>query len=461
MTRIAPLLALLLAAAPPPVVPELGSQAAGATISASDALDATARRVVVGRLAAEMRDRYVFPDIGARVAATLDAALAAGAYDGLVDPAMLARRLTADADAVAHDKHLRVRPTGGTGGTGADTEPRRAPPPRSEAGVVRADRLSGGIGYVEVIGFPPAAFFKRPIDAAMTALKGSRALIVDVRRNGGGEPESVAYLVSFLVARDRPINDIVSRTAGTGSFTRERYRSVATPVAFTDVPVYVLTGKDTFSGGEEFAYDVQALRRGTLVGEVTGGGANPTETVALGHGMEASIPTGRAENPVTHTNWEGTGVRPDLPVAAADALGAALSRAGQPAVAEIAAASRRQVFGDRRTPLAGSEAALRRLIAGFAGGTIDAAIAAPGYADTVRGQLPRLRSDVAPLGRLRSVRFLRPDQLGGDEYRLDFVGGKRTMALVVGADGRILAATSLKPVEQPSSRPGPPPAPPG
>jgi C-terminal processing protease CtpA/Prc len=126
--------------------------------------------------------------------------------------------------------------------------------------------------------------------------------------------------VSYLVRGDRPLSAIISRVPKTWQFTLQTFSSVSTPVSFADIPVYVLTSKETFSGGEDFAYTTQALKRGIIVGEVTGGGANPASPVDLGHGLIAIIPFGRSENPITKTNWEGRGVQPDFTVPAKDAL---------------------------------------------------------------------------------------------------------------------------------------------
>ena len=439
--RLATMLPFLLATSPvstdqtPPATSIMAAPAA--------ALDATARREVVAKFSDAMRDRYIFPELGDQVATKVRGALAAGEYDTFTSPAALAGRLSADAAAIAHDKHLNIWSI-------LEPRSRDAPPamPRAEAGVTRADKLAGNIGYIEVIGFPPAQFFKRAADTAMSSLAGSRALIIDVRRNGGGDPEAVAYLVSFLIPPGRPINDIVSRTEKTNTFTRQSYSSISTPVRFAGVPIYVLTSKNTFSGGEEFAYDVQALKRGTLIGEVTGGGANPTGPVDLGHGIVATIPFGRAENPVTKANWEGLGVRPDKSVAASGALRVALETEGHKPVAEIATASLKQVFGLRSTPLPGSEAAVRKLIAAYTGGEPDYSIMVPDFATATRAQLSQLRAQLAPLGQLRSIAFYRPDDLGGDEYKLSFENGARKMALVVGQDGKIIVASSVIPLEK-------------
>lgn len=404
--------------------------------------DAAARRDVVAKLGEALRARYVFPQVGERAAQTIERALAAGTYDSLADPAAFAARLSADLAAVAHDKHLRIFSTA----TRPPPPPGGAQMPRAEAGIVRADALRGGVGYVEIIGFPPQRLFKPVLDRAMGGLAGSRALIIDIRRNGGGSPDAVAYLVSFLVTPGRPINDIVTRVEKTNDFKRESFSSMPTPVRFAKVPVYVLTSKDTFSGGEEFAYDVQALKRGTLIGDVTGGGANPTGFVALGHDIAASIPFGRAENPVTKTNWEGRGVQPDVRVPAGDALAAALKRAGAKPAATVAAASLRQLFAPRATPLPGSEATLRRLIAGFAIGKPEYGDMIPPLADSTRAEVPRLQAQFSALGELRSVTFRGPDALGGDEYELHFANGNRLMALVLGPAGKVVALSSAIPL---------------
>ena len=413
-------------------------------------LDAAARQAVVAQLGAALRERYVFPEIGAQAAARIDAALAAGEYDSLAQPWAFAARLSADIEAIAHDKHLRVRAPGGPPPPPAEAQA-LGPPPKAEAGVVRADKLAGGVGYIEVTAFPPPPAFKPVLDRAMAGLAGSKALIIDVRRNGGGSPPAVAYLVSYLIAGDERvhINDIVGRVAGTTEFTRESAYSEPTPVSFAGVPVYVLTSAYTFSGGEEFAYDVKALKLATLVGEVTGGGANPTGGVPLPGGLQASIPFGRAENPVTGTNWEGHGVDPDVTVPAADALRVALERLGQAPVADIAAASTERVFSPRSTPLDGTEAALRSVIAGLAGGIPDYAAMTPPMADLTREQLPQLQAMFAQLGEIRSMTFREPFAMGGDAYDVAFAKGAMTMGVAIGPDGKIAGVGIMGPPRPP------------
>ena len=406
---------------------------------AAASFDAGARNDVVVNLGSALRQRYVFPDIGEQAAARIDAALAAGEYDSLADPAAFAARLDADVGAIAHDKHLRIN---------SMNAPPPPPPagavamPRAEAGVVRADKLAGGVGYIEVVGFPPPPVFKPVIDRAMSGLAGSEALIIDVRRNSGGSPESVAYLVSFLLPPDQRvhINDIVTRVPGTNEFTRQSSFSEPTPVSFAGRPVYVLTSIGTFSGGEEFAYDVKSLDRGVLIGEVTAGGANPTGPAQLGNGLIASIPWGRAENPVTKTNWEGRGVEPDVAVDAADALKVALERLGQDAAADIASASQQQVFALRAAPLPGTEAAVRSIVAGLTSGTPDYASMSPQFAEVTRQQLPQLQNLFRPLGEIKSMTYLGPGPGGGDAFDVAFANGALVVSVMLGPDGQIISS---------------------
>jgi Peptidase family S41/N-terminal domain of Peptidase_S41 in eukaryotic IRBP len=426
-----PLSAMAVTMQVPPAPP--GAPAPATTV------DGNVRRDVVAKLGDALRNDYIFPDVGEKAAEKISAALAAGQYDSLADPNAFAARLSADVAAVAHDKHLSVRSM-----SAPPPPPPTAPQamPRADAGITRADKLAGGVGYIEVIGFPPLPAFKPAADKAMLALKGSRALIIDARRNGGGSPDGVAYLVSFLVAPNHSIeiSDIVSRVPKTKDFDRKRFDSQPTPVSFAKIPVYVLTSKDTFSGGEEFAYDVQTHKLGKVVGEVTGGGAHPTGPADLGHGFVATIPFGRTENPVTKTNWEGRGVQPDISVPAQDAFKTALTRLGGKPAVDIASASPKQVFAPRSAPLPGTEAVARQFIAGLASGNPDYAAMTPEFAKFNREQLEMTRRMFSPLGELRSTRFEGAGMMGGDEYRASFAKGAMIVDVMLSPDGKIAGA---------------------
>lgn len=294
-------------------------------------IDSVVRAQVVEAAAKALTDRYIFPDLGMEMANKIRHQNAAHAYDSLTTGTDFSRQLTADLYSVGHDKHVHVDsedgrrqvrmgpgPDGpGPGGPGPQMRVIEGPPPA--AAVTEFRRLPGNIGYIRVDRMLPAQAHGNSIDTAMSALAGSKALIIDLRHNGGGDPMMVAYLCSYLFPAGAHIhlNDFVSRD---DPEPHASYTLPSVPGKTFAGDVYLLTSHFTFSGGEEMAYDLQALKRATVVGETTGGGANPGAPVLLPDNFSIFIPTGRSINPVTKTNWEGVGVRPDVSVPADQAL---------------------------------------------------------------------------------------------------------------------------------------------
>lgn len=286
--------------------------------------DAATRKAVIAELSSQLKANYVFPDVADKVATALAAKEAAGGYAQAKDSKAFAEALSNDLRAIGNDGHFAVgydpefRPAPANGVPDAATlEAMHQEIASRGFGIDSARRLPGNVGYLELRGFGPTAMVGPAISGAMTMLSGTDALILDLRRNGGGEPETVAYLMSHFFAQgdDRHLNDLYFRN---GDKTRQYWTIPNVGPRYTR-PVYVLTSGRTFSGGEECAYDFQTQKRAKIVGEKTGGGANPGDGYAIGKGYAAFIPNGRAINPITKTNWEHVGVTPDIAVPAADA----------------------------------------------------------------------------------------------------------------------------------------------
>ena len=405
-------------------------------------LDEANRRAVVEAAAKMLRERYVFPDVGDRSARAIESALGSGDYNGLDRPQAFAQRLTEDLRAVAKDKHLRVTAPGAPAGAPPPA------PPRAEGGVTRADVLDGNVGYIEVVGFPPPVAFKEPVDRAMAALQKTRALIVDVRRNGGGNPESVSLLVSYFLRSSEPvhINTFINRNPGTETFRSTDFFSQTTPFSYVGKPVYVLTSPRTFSGGEEFAYDMQVMDLAELVGETTGGGANPGGNVPLAAGLTMFVPGGRARNPITGTNWEGVGVMPDVAVSSENALKVALEHLGvSPTSVEIDSLSQSRVFEPRSTPQPGGEATIRRVSEELARGEPNYDLLSPQMADVTRRQLTALTQRLSSLGPVESVTFVEVAPSGGDVYEVRYANGGLRWMILLTPDGK-LANAGLQPL---------------
>lgn len=287
-------------------IPSAARAEAVSVTAQSVTLDQTTVRNVIGGISAKLREDYVFPDKGLKAADMIEKALAENTYAGATDPAQFALQLTEQLRAITKDSHMKVI---------FGSPFRNQPPPAApqDAGF-EVKRLDGNIGYIHLARFVPPEDFSPAADDAMRSLSNTAALIIDMRDNGGGHPASVAYLVSFFLDPDKRvhINDLIWRNRGTSTFRTESFWSLPTPVSYLAKPVYVLVGPKTYSGGEEFAYDLQVLKRATVVGERTRGGANPGGLNELGSDLFVVVPTGRAENPITHGNWGGAGVLPDV-----------------------------------------------------------------------------------------------------------------------------------------------------
>ena len=290
------------------------------------ALNASGRAAIVQTLVAKMNANYIEPAVAERVGSAIARKNAEGGYATAASAQAFSAALAKDLRALSGDLHFgarldeRFRERGNAADvpTRAKMDEARDQVERWGYGIEKLERLPGNVGYIELRGFGGTEFVGPAYSAAMSLMAGTDALILDLRRNGGGSPASVAYLMShfFPFGDERHLIDMYDRPTG---LTRQ-FWTVKTVAQRYDKPVYVLTSARTFSGGEDCAYDFQTQKRGTLVGETTGGGANPVDWFSLGHGIAVTIPTARTTNFVTKTNWEHVGVKPDIAVPAAQAL---------------------------------------------------------------------------------------------------------------------------------------------
>ena len=305
-------------------------QALGPNASVASArLDAAARRRVIEGAIAQLDSFYVFPEAAKRMSDTLRARLARGAYDRYDNGITFAARLRDDLHEVMHDKHLGLNysvrtftpmPAGAprTPSPG-DIARQRAMMDAENCGFRKVEVLDGNVGYLKFDFFADPDLCSATASAAMNFLAGTRALIIDMRENGGGSPPMVTYVASYLLPPHTHINDLWTRyTDSTEQFFS--LDSVPGRHYGADKPVYVLTSHQTFSGGEEFTYDLKTQRRATIIGETTGGGAHPVRGRRIDDHFSIGVPFARAINPITHTNWEGMGVEPDIKVPADQAL---------------------------------------------------------------------------------------------------------------------------------------------
>ncbi|MGH9799112.1 MAG: S41 family peptidase, partial [Blastocatellia bacterium] len=281
------------------------------------AIDAATRAEVIEGAIKALNDAYVFPEVARKMEQAIRGRAQRKEYDSVIDAGTFARLLTDHLQEVSHDKHLRVVLSDASR-FGMNQQQQREMAVKRNFGFEKAERLSGNIGYLDLRGFEPAGLAGDTTTAAMNFLANTDALIFDLRQNGGGTPEMVALLSSYLFDKRTHLNSIYNRTTNS---TRDFWTDEKVAGKhYGNKPVFVLTSNRTFSAAEEFTYNLQSLKRATIIGEITGGGAHPVQPRQLGKLFTITVPFARSINPITKTNWEGTGVKPDVAVPADKAL---------------------------------------------------------------------------------------------------------------------------------------------
>jgi len=285
------------------------------------------RAEAIDSVTTTLNANYVYPDVAKKMEKLVRQNLKQGKYDTLNDPLVFTRVLTEDLRSVSHDGHLGIQyfPNLAAEYTPADTLTDSIRQVQLEKarfdnyGFYRVERLPGNIGYLDLRYFAEAAEAGAIAVAAMNFLSNCDALIFDMRQNGGGWPSMIQLITTYLFDEPKHLNSLYFRPQDT------IYQFWTLPYVsgrrMPNIDVYILTSSLTFSGAEEFTFNLKNLKRATIIGETTGGGAHWTQERAfLKLNVLVNVPYGRAINPVTNTNWEGTGVKPDIEVPAAQAL---------------------------------------------------------------------------------------------------------------------------------------------
>jgi hypothetical protein len=282
------------------------------------------RQAVIDTLIAKVNALYVYEDVAKKMTAAVRQHQKHHDYDTITDRQFFAKVLTADMHAINNDGHLGVEYTSTPVGDEKPEAPSeesanafRRTWARSNFNFKKVEVLDGNIGLMQVDSFFPSDWIKDITQAAATFLANSDAIIIDIRENHGFA-DGGYLLASYFFNEPVHWNDIYDRDAKT---LRQTWTMPVVPgPKLADKDIYILVSKDCFSASEDFAYNLQAQGRAKVIGEVTGGGAHPTKPYKIGTYFLADIPFAYGVNPVTHTDWEGKGVQPDVKVPADQAL---------------------------------------------------------------------------------------------------------------------------------------------
>ncbi len=289
-------------------------------------LDDAVRSTVIDELLNKLRSVYIFPDMAKQMEKAIRARQANKEYDTITSGREFARVLTNHLREVCKDGHLGVeysaaslpRESEGKPPTPEEVNQFRETGRRRNYGFKKVERLDGGIGLLQLDAFYPGEWIGDTAAAAMSFLANSEAVILDLRQNHGFAPTGGTLVCSYFFKEETRLSDHFNRSENT---TRQYWTYPVVPGAsLADKDLYILTSSQTFSAPESLAYDMQVLKRATIVGETTGGGAHGTAPCRITDHFIAGIPFSRSINPVTKTDWEGVGVKPDVAVPADRAL---------------------------------------------------------------------------------------------------------------------------------------------
>ena len=301
----------------------------------SNKLSKEERNQIITKAGDLLINNYVSADLGVKCAEYLKKQLQTGVYDRITHPREFVKKLNSDLIKIHEDKHVRVQYIS------SDQEKLQQQNPivakmldisekaLDNYGLREVKVIDGNVGYVDIRSFEPVELAGSKVSSVMDILKDSDALIIDLRENRGGNPAMVQYICSYFFDQPILLNSFYWRR---GDYVEEFWTlSNISGKKRPKVPIFILTSGSTFSAGEEFAYDLQALKRATIIGETTAGGANPGITFRINQRFSIFLPTGRAINPITGTNWEGFGVEPDIRIEAEGAVAVAIDKARQAA----------------------------------------------------------------------------------------------------------------------------------
>lgn len=286
-------------------------------------VDSDLRKRVIDGINADLNEFYIDAALARQMENSLLAHEKSGDYEKITDGDAFAAQLAKDLLEVSHDKHLRVD------FSSFKIPPQHDPTPEDEARFHdqmvhdncmfrKVEILPNNVGYIRFDGFMDASFCGPTVVAAMGFAAHTDAVIFDLRQNGGGQPAMVTLIASYLFDKPTHLIDMYNRKED--STSQNWTLSYLPGLRLAKQPVFVLTSKRTFSGAEEFAFDLKNQKRATIVGETTGGGAHPVSRHVVADYFMVGVPFAMSLDPVTKTNWEGTGVEPDVKVSADDAL---------------------------------------------------------------------------------------------------------------------------------------------
>lgn len=185
-------------------------------------------------------------------------------------------------------------------------------------GFENVQRLEGNIGYINFKGFAESSSSSKTLAAAMNFVANTNSLIIDLRENHGGDNEMLLLFCSYFFNKK---TDLYTTYFRKKKITEQN--STQTKVSgqkYLHKKIYILTSERTFSAGEGLAYFLQQYKLAEVIGEITGGAANPVDHFVIQNQYLLFVPAGKITSALTQSNWDHKGVIPDEQTKAENAL---------------------------------------------------------------------------------------------------------------------------------------------
>ena len=280
------------------------------------------KKEIVFKVASIVKEKYLFEEVGEKMSKQVLSQFQMGQYDSLHQVKAFCSQLTSDLRAINNDKHLFVFYSPDEA---CEVKAYKKLLPENEInqinksiyeaerrenfGFKKIEILNGNIGYFKLDYFSSPDIFDEKLIGVMNFLSNTDAIIIDLRDNGGGEGSSL--LSSYFL----PKQEILLGSSCCRDTTQNTYSKTTLDIPgkrLTDIGLYILTSSNTFSAAEAFAYNMKSLNRAIIIGEKTKGGAHPIDVLIVTGDILMQIPICESYNPITKTNWEGVGVKPDI-----------------------------------------------------------------------------------------------------------------------------------------------------
>jgi hypothetical protein len=290
---------------------------------AAQQLSTEEKTAAIQTIAKQIAANYVYPEKGGQIASFIQTANFHGDFNKANDWKEFDKMVTESLQKFSRDHHLYVRndpdEVNRLKSSKKDTEQMHINGNNSVSnnyGFQESRVLENNIGYIKLSEINITKKSLSALYKAMHEVENTKALIIDLRDNGGGWSEIGAVLESFFLPENTPVLEFSGRsgdvhTDSTVGWLKEKKY---------DKPVYIIINKNTASAAEAFAFVLQQNNRAKIVGERSSGAAYMNDWYVVNDENYVSVSTSAPHLPGKDISWQDDGIQPDIKIKNGDPL---------------------------------------------------------------------------------------------------------------------------------------------